>query len=424
MKKLTILRPWISIAILFSFVNLSLAQNQPVANKPPLVLTLTHEADGIFVTPSGAVNEFVFEAFLLSGQRVYASEPISGTRVKLQIQNAEGKPLSDGQYLYITTTKVSPTTMVKYFGKLTIQSGKAEMQDSSVILSGYERHYFAQRNLSFAPDTKQADIDREFQMFQAKAKAAVEFFDLVVRLIPNSAEALLGQGFAIAATAGLTVSQMTELIIPPTPPPPPPPGSGGKQTASDPPPPQARQPEIKREGLLRAAEAFQQAAQVGDCQSRAEAYIFVSTLYVTLNEAAKAREWRLKGATMDCAGVPTRAMAYYALAVESWSCANEITERYTDQKRALYTDPWYPRQISSPADQAKLDACLARGTEYIEKALALEPDNANAVVYQSLLYREKQKMAKTKAERFKYAALAEKAMQRAMKLFERERKKP
>ncbi len=423
MKKLTLFRFWLSVVVLL-WATLSLAQNQPVANKPLLKLTLVQEADGLFVTSADAVSEFIFEAFLLSGQRVYASEPSTGTRVKLQLQNAAGKPLADGQYLYIATSKVSPTALIKYFGRLTFQAGKAEMQDSSEVLGSYERHYFAQRNLSFEPDTKQGDIDREFQMFQAKAKAAVEFFDLVVGLIPNSAEALLGQGFAIAATAGLTVSQMTELMIPPTPPPPPPPGSGGKPTASDPPPPQARQPEIKREGLLRAAEAFQQAAQVSDCQSRAESYLFVSTLYLTLNEAATAREWRLKGATTDCAGAPTRSMAYYALAVENWSCANEITERYTDQKRALYTDPWYPRQISSPADQTKLDACLVHGTEYIEKALALEPDNANAVFYQSLLYREKQKMAKTKAERLKYGALAEKAMQRAMKLFERERKKP
>ena len=112
-------------------------------------------------------------------------------------------------------------------------------------------------------------------------------------------------------------------------------------------------------------------------------------------EADNARAWRLKSATTDCASAaPTRSLAWYSLAAENWQCANAITERYTDQKRAMYSDPWYYRQISSAADQAKFDTCLAHGLEYIEKSLTLELGNSKAVIYQWLLYREKQKTAK------------------------------
>ena len=422
MKKLTILRFWLSVVVLLVWATLSLAQNQPVANKPSLKLTLVQDADGVFVTSADAVSEFVFEAFLLSGQRAFANTPTNGNSLKLRLQNVEGKPLPDGQYLYVATIKVSPTAMVKYFGKLTLQSGQAEMQDSSEVLGSYERHYFAQRNLSFAPDAKQEEIDQEFRLFQTKADEAVALFDLAVKLIPNSAEALLGQGFAVAATAGLTVSQMTDVIEPQTPLPPPPPapvGIAGKRAT----PPAAREPNINREGLLRAIDAFKQGILVIDCESRSEAMLFLSAIYSKLNDMDQARDWRLKSVEMNCATSITRSMAYYSLAVENWRCANAITESYTDQKHARL-DLWYPRQITSPTDREKLNTCLAQGLEYIEKALFDAPDNSKAVFYQSLLYLEKQKTAKLKAERLQYAALAEKAAQRAMELFERERQKP
>ncbi len=292
------------------------------------------------------------------------------------------------------------------------------MEDSSAVLGSYEKHYFAQRILALQDDAKQTDIDQEFSAFQQNVKTAVEFFELAGKLIPNSAEALLGQGFATAAAAGLTVSQMTDLTYPPAPALPPP-GRAEPWRLT-----QARQPEIQRAGLLRAMAAFQQAAQLSDCQSRAEAWLFMAALYITLNEADNARAWRLKSATTDCAAAaPTRSLAWYSLAAENWQCANVITERYTDQKRAMYSDPWHYRQISSAADQAKFDTCLAHGLDYIAKALTLEPDNSKAVFYQSLLYREKQKTAKLKAERLKYKALAEKVGQRAMELFKRQSEK-
>ena len=390
-------RQSLAFAALFLWlVSLSLAQNQPVASKPSVKLTLVQEADGLFVTSPDAVSEFIFEVFLLSGQRVYASEPISGTHVKLPLQNAAGKPLADGQYLYIATSKVSPTTLIKYFGRLTIQAGKAEMQDSGEVLSAYEQHYLAQRNLPFEPDTKQEEIDREFRLFQMKSNAAVELFTLAVKLIPDSAEAWFGQGFALAAVAGLSSSQMEDMMDPPTPLPPPPDPSGRKWATF----PKAREPKINREGLLRAIDAFKHGILVSDCESRSEAVLFLSATYSKLNDMEQSRDWRLKSIEMDCATAITRAMAYYSLAVENWQCANAITERYTDHKSG---DPWHHRQITAPADQEKLTTCLAQGLEYIEKALFDAPDNSKAVGYQSLLYREKQKTAKLKAERLQYA---------------------
>ena len=99
MNKLFLLRQLASFTILLTFVPLSLAQNQAVSKKPPLTLSVTQEADGLYVTSSGAVSEFVFEVFPVSGSRVLASAPVSGERLKLRLQNAQGNPLAEGQYL-------------------------------------------------------------------------------------------------------------------------------------------------------------------------------------------------------------------------------------------------------------------------------------------------------------------------------------
>ena len=220
-----------------------------------------------FIAALEKIFEFVFEVFPVAGLRVLASVQVSGERLKLLPRNAQGNPLAVGQYLYIGTIKIADGPLVKYFGRLILQSGQAEMQASSEVLGSYEKHYFAQRAFAVQDDAKQTDIDQEFRVFQQNVKTAVEFFELAGKLIPNSAEALLGQGFATAAAAGLTVSQITDLMDPPTPaPPPPPPGRAGPRQLTP-----ARQPEIQRAGLLRAMAAFQQAAQLSDCHSRAEA---------------------------------------------------------------------------------------------------------------------------------------------------------
>ena len=242
-----LLRQLAFVIILLTFASLSLAQNQAVSQKPPLTLSVTREAEGVYVMSSGAVSDFVFELFLVSGERVLASEPVSSERLQLRLQNAQGNPLAEGQYLYIGTSKIPAGTLVKYFGRLILQSGQAEMEDSSVVLGSYEKHYFAQCAFAAQSEAKQEDIDQQFSAFQQQ-------------------------------------------------------------------------------------------------------------------EADNARAWRLKSATTNCASAaPTRSLAWYSLAAENWQCANAITERYTDQKRAMYSDPWYYRQISSAADQAKFDTCLAHG---------------------------------------------------------------
>ncbi|MFN0123996.1 MAG: hypothetical protein ACKV2V_26130 [Blastocatellia bacterium] len=391
------------------------AQRRSATEKRSYVLSLVRAADGVYVTASSAVSGLVLEVYQLSGERVFASEPYSGAKLKLRVGSGQGAPLPDGQYLYIVTSQVSPALLVKYFGRLTLQPGMAEMLDSSEILGSYERHYFAQRNLAMEPGSKQADIDREFGLYQDNARQAALFFAQVVKMIPESAEALLGHGFALAATHGLTVSQLTEILDPETPPPPPPPADPDRPVSKAPPMPQARQPEINREGLARAIAAFRQGADLADCRSRAERWLFAAAIHARLEEADKANALRLQAGGLACAPASTRALAWYALAVDDWRRVNGITERHTDQQRAMFTDPWYYREIPSGAELTGLNESLARGLAYVEKTLALDPGNDKAVFYQSLLYREKQKTTKSPAERRKYEALAEKAMDRALK---------
>jgi hypothetical protein len=53
-------------------------------------------------------------------------------------------------------------------------------------------------------------------------------------------------------------------------------------------------------------------------------------------------------------------------------------------------------------DRQKFDNCLTKGFEFIEKALALNPEYVEAIFYKSLLCREKQKASEDGAERGKW----------------------
>ncbi len=77
MNQLTIFKSLAFVALLLPFVPQSKAQNQAIAQKPSLVLSVTQEAEGVYVISAGTVSDFVLELFLLSGQRVFASKPVS-----------------------------------------------------------------------------------------------------------------------------------------------------------------------------------------------------------------------------------------------------------------------------------------------------------------------------------------------------------
>jgi tRNA G18 (ribose-2'-O)-methylase SpoU len=51
------------------------------------------------------------------------------------------------------------------------------------------------------------------------------------------------------------------------------------------------------------------------------------------------------------------------------------------------------------SDKQKAESCAAKGLEYVEKALATDPEYVDAMFYKSLLYREQQMLTKDEAKR-------------------------
>ena len=70
-------------------------------------------------------------------------------------------------------------------------------------------------------------------------------------------------------------------------------------------------------------------------------------------------------------------------------------------------------------DKQKVEACISKGMEYVEKALAVDPEKSDVLYYKGLFYREKQKMTKNEAERKKFADEAEAIAKKATEITKR-----
>jgi hypothetical protein len=57
-------------------------------------------------------------------------------------------------------------------------------------------------------------------------------------------------------------------------------------------------------------------------------------------------------------------------------------------------------------DKQKAEQCVAKGLEYMEKAMAIDTEYVDAMFYKGLLYRERQKLTKEEAKRKELDQLA------------------
>ena len=106
------------------------------------------------------------------------------------------------------------------------------------------------------------------------------------------------------------------------------------------------------------------------------------------------------------------------MASNRWDCAYQLTRKYAN-KRA--TDPFHLRRFTSAVDIQKFDACVQQGLEFINQALAAKPDYVDAMYYQGLLYREKQKATVDPAERRNLGTKAAQVDHAAVELEKRQR---
>ncbi len=105
----------------------------------------------------------------------------------------------------------------------------------------------------------------------------------------------------------------------------------------------------------------------------------VANLLDTLKKPDDLKLWLEKRSEDTAVPPEQRAEAFTLLAAKDYSCANDITDqepvKKTVEKTVGKAEFVFTKPVL-PADYEKLKGCIARGTELINKALALETDEA------------------------------------------------
>lgn len=166
-----------------------------------------------------------------------------------------------------------------------------------------------------------------------------------------------------------------------------------------------------------ALDVFKKALDLakGNCTLEENAMAYISSIYDELKNDAAWQEWMVKRAETNCASKQLKATIYHSIAVKYWNCAYEQTTRYAD-KAVLQKDPFHYRNMDYEAarpDKERVDDCITKGMQYVEKSLAIDPEYPDVMYYKGLLYREKQKMTKNEADRKKLADEADAIAKRA-----------
>ncbi len=145
----------------------------------------------------------------------------------------------------------------------------------------------------------------------------------------------------------------------------------------------------------------------GNCKIADNAISYIAVIYDDLSNMDEWRNWVLKRADGDCADKNTRAATFYSVGVRYWDCAYTQTTRYQDKtNKDAYAFRKMDYSEEAKKDKARAEECTAKGLEYIEKALQVDPEYFDAFFYKSLIYREKQKLTQEESKRKEYEAMA------------------
>jgi tetratricopeptide (TPR) repeat protein len=107
----------------------------------------------------------------------------------------------------------------------------------------------------------------------------------------------------------------------------------------------------------------------------------VANLLDTLGKPDDLKDWLEKRSVDTTVPPEQRAEAYTLLAAKHYSCANDITDQEPVKKTVIKSEGKAEFVFSKPTDATvyeKLKGCVASGTELIDKALALETDEAKS----------------------------------------------
>ena len=169
----------------------------------------------------------------------------------------------------------------------------------------------------------------------------------------------------------------------------------------------------KKDLANQALDVYRKALSLSNdnCSVVDNALSYMAVIYEDTKNMAEWRKTMEDRATNKCTKKDARAQAFYGIGVDYWKCSYDQTTRYQD--KALFgKDPFHYRKMDySPealADKQKSEACVAKGFEYLEKALEIDPEYTAPMYYKGLLYRERQKMTKEESKRKEFEQMAEK----------------
>jgi len=167
-----------------------------------------------------------------------------------------------------------------------------------------------------------------------------------------------------------------------------------------------------------ALEVYKKAMELseGNCKTQDNAVSYIATIYDDIENADENRKWLLQRAEGPCSTNEIKATTYYSIAVKYWTISYDQTTRYADKAA---TNPFHYRNMDYTAalpDKTRSEEAITKGLEYIDKALAVDPEYVDALFYKGLLYRERQKLTKEEAKRKELDQMAQKISDEASAL--------
>ena len=137
----------------------------------------------------------------------------------------------------------------------------------------------------------------------------------------------------------------------------------------------------------------------------------VASLYENLQQEDQWREWQIKQASNEQLPEDVRANAYVALAARQYTCANDISDVEPVKKTVIKDDePIFEfTKPENEEDYSKLQTCVKQGTEYIDKAIALNGNSDSAWSYKTSLLMQDSRIAQMNEETEREESLKKKA---------------
>jgi hypothetical protein len=133
----------------------------------------------------------------------------------------------------------------------------------------------------------------------------------------------------------------------------------------------------------------------------------VASLYENLQQDDNWMKWQTAQSTNEQLPNDVRASAYVSLAARDYTCANDITDT-EEIKKTVKEDDKEVFKFSKPENEAdfkKLTDCVQKGTENIDKAIALDSESDSAWSYKASLIEQSRRIAEMNGENEKKDSL-------------------